>query len=242
MSKSTVSIFMALLMITSALFGLVLAGKSADSIEMEEITPDENIEKIEMPRSTYQHFTKNLGQWDSGFDYVGKWDLGSVGMDRDGVYFNIVKEVVDQEDEREAPVMIGHVLKLSFDDSNHLIPEGQAEIGAKYNYLIGEESDWVTHVPNFNEVVYSDVWDGIDLKYRYSNEGLKYDFILSPSSDPSDILVTVSGQGSIDITEGSLLIDVDGEVQVFDSNLEAFYLDDPSEKIDVRFSLVDSDT
>ncbi|MGA1873077.1 MAG: SBBP repeat-containing protein, partial [Thermoplasmatota archaeon] len=242
MRKGTLSILAAALMVTSAFFGLFMAGAPIGAVEPEDPVPSDITERIEMPKSSYQHFTKNMGQWYTSYQYVGKTDLGQVGMAKDGVYFNVVKEVHDNA-EHEAPTMIGHVLKLSFDDSNPLRPEGQQEIGAKYHYLIGDKSNWVTHVPNYNEVVYADVWDGIDVKYHYGGgEGLKYDIIVSPQASPSDIRMTMEGQKMLTIVGTSLVIDVDGEVQMTDSNLEAFYLDDPAEKIDVRFSLVDQDT
>jgi len=230
-NKGALSILIAILMASSAFSSIFLVGGSAgtESEEVVEIPPPDMTERIELPRSSTQHFTKNNGQWNSGLEYVGKSDTGYVGFDREGVYFNIIKEVED--DQNGDPCFTGHVIKLSFDDPNYLRPVGEAQIGAEYNYLIGQESNWVTHVPNYNEVTYYDVWDEIDVKYHYSDSGLKYDIIVEPGADLSNIRITMEGQRSIDITDDSLAIDVDGEVTLIDTELDVFYMDDPSEKI-----------
>ncbi|MGA1866166.1 MAG: hypothetical protein ACMUFK_01720, partial [Thermoplasmatota archaeon] len=220
MDKGTLSILVAALMVTSGLFGLFLVGDSAGE-EAEEIMgmpPEDTTNRIEMPKSTSDHFTRNMGQWDSGLEYIGKADMGYVGFTRDGVYFDVIKEVED--DENGIPHFTGHVIHLTFDGSNYVRPMGEEEIAAQYNYLIGEESNWHTHVPNYNMVSYDNVWDGIDVDYRYDDSGLKYDIILSPGADPDNILLTMKGQNDLKILGDSLVVDVDGEITLVDSQLD----------------------
>jgi len=51
-------------------------------------------------------------------------------------------------------------------------------LGHKSNYFIGNDpSEWQTNVPSYSQILYKNIYPGIDLKY-YSNGGsLKYDLI-----------------------------------------------------------------
>ncbi|MDO9039595.1 MAG: hypothetical protein Q7U59_14740, partial [Lutibacter sp.] len=45
----------------------------------------------------------------------------------------------------------------------------------------------VLNVPEFKKIVYSNLYNNIDLVYYYTDAGLKYDFIVKPGGDPTDI-------------------------------------------------------
>jgi len=242
MRKGTVSILLTWVLISSATMGLLIVRPVEGFDEIGIPDPIDNPPVSDYSDSHKGHFTRNDGQWSSGYEYVGSSDMGYVGMNRDGIYFDIIKEVIENE-EPEPPTHIGHVLKFSFDGANYLRPDGREEMVTKYHYLIGEEVNWVRHVPNFEEVWYPNVWDGIDISYRFGESGgVKYDIILSPGSSPLDVRITLDGHKNLEVIDDSLVIDVDGEVVIEDSGLDVFYLDDPMEKIDAAFKLVDGNT
>lgn len=62
------------------------------------------------------------------------------------------------------------------------------------NYFLGNDpSKWRTNVPNYRTVVYKDIYDGIDLKYYGDGRALKYDFIVKPGADVSQIKIRYDG-------------------------------------------------
>jgi hypothetical protein len=71
---------------------------------------------------------------------------------------------------------------------------GADELPGKTNYFIGNDpSKWRTHVPNYAEVKYADVFPGVDLVYHGNLSGqLEYDFVVAPGADPSAIRFTVA--------------------------------------------------
>jgi hypothetical protein len=75
-----------------------------------------------------------------------------------------------------------------------------------YNYLIGNDpAKWRTNVTAYNEVVYRNVWDGVDLRL-YPN-GLEQEFVLAPGGDASKIQVAYKGINTLKLADdGSLLI------------------------------------
>jgi gliding motility-associated-like protein len=77
------------------------------------------------------------------------------------------------------------------------------------NYFIGnDESKWAGHVPVYEELEYNEIYTGIDIQYYSTGNQLKYDFIVAPGSDVSQIVMKYKGQKSIQLKNGNLLIDI----------------------------------
>ena len=62
------------------------------------------------------------------------------------------------------------------------------------NDLRGSDpSQWRTQIPQFRDVVYPDLWPGIDLRLREQSGVLKYEFHVRPGASPSDIRLAYDG-------------------------------------------------
>jgi hypothetical protein len=69
------------------------------------------------------------------------------------------------------------------------------------NYFYGNDpSKWYTDVPNYSAILYKDIYPGIDLKYHGNGQGMKYDFIVFPGADISQIRIRYEGVDNLDIT------------------------------------------
>ncbi len=98
------------------------------------------------------------------------------------------------------------VLKVSFSGANFVLPQGRDRLPHNNNYLRGSSpAGWITGVPNFQTLVYEDLYDKIDLIFYFSEKGLKYDLRLDPGADPEDILLCYEGCDDIYLgSEGRL--------------------------------------
>jgi hypothetical protein len=79
------------------------------------------------------------------------------------------------------------------------------------NYLIGNDhTKWLTNIPNYNGVIYKNIYPGIDLSYYGTQNNLEHDFIVSPQADPSQIALVFDGITSLQLDSntntGGLLI------------------------------------
>jgi len=75
-------------------------------------------------------------------------------------------------------------LKLVGSNASAVIA-GADEQPGKSNYLIGNDaSKWLTGVPNYARVTYTDVYPGVELVYYGSQGRLEYDFVVAPGTDP----------------------------------------------------------
>ena len=138
------------------------------------------------------------------------------------------------------------LVTLFFVDANHVAPKGRDPASWRSNYFPGNDStDWTTGVPNYRQIIYENLWDGIDLVYTLRGSGLKYDIILHPGADPRDIKFSVSGHEELTVDEyGTLEIRtrLGDDHTIRDSGLVAFYEDDRSDVIPAQFHLIGQDS
>ncbi len=85
------------------------------------------------------------------------------------------------------------VVKLDFVDANPVRPVGQAQTEAVISYFKGPRDEWHTGLPTFSQVVYRDLWEGIDLEYSGTVHRLKYEFVVRPGADPARIRLAYRG-------------------------------------------------
>ena len=101
-------------------------------------------------------------------------------------------------------------LRVSFVGANpNPVIEGREELPGKVNVFKGNDPDkWLTNIPTYREVVYRDLWPGIDLVYRGEEGcGLKYDLVVHPGGDPRSIRLRYEGHERLSVSsEGELII------------------------------------
>src|SRR5262249_49562215 len=76
------------------------------------------------------------------------------------------------------------------------------------NYLHGADpASWQTRLRHFHQVVYRDLWHGIDLRLREHGGALKYDFRVRPGARASDIRLAYAGAQRLAVAHtGELMI------------------------------------
>jgi hypothetical protein len=155
-------------------------------------------------------FVENQGQLDASVRYYVQAAGQAVYLTDDGIVFDLVRyqdEVAaDMSDlaDRQAESL---VFSLDFVGANESpVIQGVAQSKAAVNYFIGNDPEkWYTDIPCYQEVLYENVYPGIDLRL-YGNAGLlQYDFIVGPDADVSDISLSYSGIDNLNI-EGSQLV------------------------------------
>jgi hypothetical protein len=99
------------------------------------------------------------------------------------------------------------ILKQEFVGANQVRPVGRERLSWNSNFFYGNDSSkWCVDVPNYNEIYYENLYDGIDLRYYTNEKGLKYDFIVHPGANAKQIAVRYDGAEGITIVDGSNLI------------------------------------
>jgi len=144
----------------------------------------------------------------------------------------IIYTVIEKDPGRSADgpiVTIPQVQTFSvdFEGASHVRPVGKGELDSRANFFLGKDpSNWVTDVPSYNEVVYEDLYDCIDLEYRWSPDGLKYEFIVRPGGDPTEIAMRfddafIAADGNDLIVDTGLQTMVVGDLLVYQQGEDA---------------------
>ena len=119
------------------------------------------------------------------------------------------KEAVFAFSKESAGQARGVVLRLAFLGANPRTRiEGQQLGTGKINYFIGSDpAKWRTNLPAYRQVVYRDLWPGVDMVFRGDASRLKYEFVLRPGANVEDIQLSYRGADRLSVDRaGQLLI------------------------------------
>lgn len=136
---------------------------------------------------------------------------------------------IDGRPAETRPVVNGALVGLTFRGANRVRPEGRGKLDFPTHFLRGADpARWRRNVPSFREVVYPELYEGIDLVYRIGADGLKYEFHLLPGADPGRIELHYDGVQRVEIDPGGGLVVGTTAGEILDSAPIALLPDSPS--------------
>jgi gliding motility-associated-like protein len=152
-------------------------------------------------------FTPNKGQWHSSIQ--AKVDLanGAMFLEEKALTFNFI-DATYYSHSHDYNSMVdsiqAHAFKWHFVRAN--TPEISFEEERKGLVNFFNVKPTVSDVKTYNKVNYKNIYDGIDYTiYEYAN-ALKYDWIVQPNADPTDIKLRLEGVKDIRIEEDRLYL------------------------------------
>jgi len=99
------------------------------------------------------------------------------------------------------------LLRMRFEGSNPVDPEGRDELPHRTNFFLGADpTGWRTDVRSYGELAYSDLYEGIELVYRMDARGPKYEFRVEAGADESNIRMTYEGARAVDVDASETLV------------------------------------
>jgi len=148
------------------------------------------------------YFVPNQGQTADGVSFYVKGADKTVYFASDSVTF-AMNYPARSENEGESERW---VVKLDFLGAREDVePEGLEKTGASISYFRGKPEEWKTGLPAYSGIIYRDLWPGIDLAYKGEMDKLKYEFIVHPGADPSEVKLAYRGAERVALTaEGRL--------------------------------------
>lgn len=125
------------------------------------------------------------------------------------------------------------VVKLDFVGANRDVqPVGEERTEAVISYFKGPQDQWHAGLPTYSRIVYRDLWPGIDLVYYGTVNALKYEFVVHPGADPSQIRLTYCGAESVTLNAAGQL-EVTTPVGSFADDVPIAYQDIDSQRVPV---------
>jgi hypothetical protein len=178
-------------------------------------------------------FIENRGQFDSRAKFLVKGGGANLWLTNEGIVFDFQQPVAKQDSAATAEKRpTGANFPL---DPKHFDPRMKSDppamqrmvftqklVGASpnptiealdpqpgiYNYFIGKDPDkWRTHVVAYKEVVYRDVWKGVDLRLFANGVNLEEEFIVHPGADAGAVQLAYEGIQDLAVgDDGSLKV------------------------------------
>jgi hypothetical protein len=168
-------------------------------------------------------FEQNVGQTDTQIDFLARGSGYSV-------YLSDADAVIALEGDDG-----GHVVRLNVvGASSDPVVTGDDLLESRSNYLIGDQSEWLTGISNYGAVSYDQVYDGIGLRYYGNQRQLEYDFIVQAGADPTDIRLDFDGVLNTDIAaDGNLLLTLNEQGDQISFQAPIAYQEGTDGRIDV---------
>jgi gliding motility-associated-like protein len=105
-------------------------------------------------------------------------------------------------------ILHAHAYKVTFVGGNPdaVIAPDKAQ-DSYNNYFIGNDSSkWASNCKIYRIVTYKNIYPGIDVRYYSENGTLKYDLLVNPGADPSNIVMKYEGINKLETRKGQLVI------------------------------------
>ncbi len=169
------------------------------------------------------YFIENKGQMDSKVAYYIKGSDKTIYFTPEGLTY-VLSKIKGKDDvlPKKNYSMMPKEQRLKLQESNSrwvvkldfvgarrdAKPTGLKKSEAVISYFKGKPEKWKTDLAIYSRIIYRDLWPGIDLVYYGTMEKMKYEFIVHPGADPSQIKLAYRGASSVEVnSEGRLRVE-----------------------------------
>jgi hypothetical protein len=198
-----------------------LSWQKSYSVKAEPKAPPTLAKAQESIRQSKGFFTENKGQWDPEILFIGDTSFGKVAFTEEAIYYSLmdvkidesvatidrvqslINELLTNKPSRSKDTVKSQTVKLSFVNPNKPKISGYKPLSHYSNYFTSsDQSKWGRQCRNFTEIYYQDIWNGIDLKYFFSPEGMKYEYYVKPEADIQELQIKVEGADLLKTKDG----------------------------------------
>lgn len=139
-------------------------------------------------------FVENDGQWNSEARFLSSANGVDTWVTNHGIRYDFHQTQRVSSGGKSQMVRTGHVIDLQFVGSAPATVSGLYEGKAKLNYLT--PAVHATNVPVFGEAKQKSIYPGVDLRLYNEHGSPRYDLIVAPGADPSQIRFRYNGVNS----------------------------------------------
>ncbi|RPI45263.1 MAG: hypothetical protein EHM59_10610, partial [Betaproteobacteria bacterium] len=153
-------------------------------------------------------FERNVGQASAEYEYFARGFGYDLSLARDEVVIDL-KSGAAQTASGDASASATPALRMRWlDAQDPLSLSGHAPVSGVVNYLdVDDPARSVLGVPMFGEVVYDEVYAGIDLVFYERDGYMEFDWIVAAGATPGDIRMSYEGADELSLgASGELLI------------------------------------
>ena len=153
-------------------------------------------------------FIQNDGQLDSTVEYYVKASRQTLYFTGDSIVFDLIRYQGTEETDLTDRKAERLVFSIDFLGARErpLIEAGDKD-KATVNYFIGNDPEkWHTDIPTYKQLVYGEIYPGIDLRLYGKGGVLEYEFVVRPGARVADIALACTGVEGLAIAGGELVV------------------------------------
>lgn len=157
-------------------------------------------------------FTENKNQWDGSIKYKAQLDGGALFLQENRLTYHFYDKdtyrSIHANPKAKVKEVKRHWFHVNFLNSSTGVTFKSHTPAPDYtNYFIGnDKTKWAGNVKNYKEVVYENLWKGINLQMIGNDNSIKYNFYVAPGAKVSDIKLNYEGVKSIKLKKNTLTI------------------------------------
>ncbi|MBC7412933.1 MAG: SBBP repeat-containing protein [Bacteroidia bacterium] len=175
-----------------------------------------------LQKNNKQFFIENKGQWPAEVLYLTQMRGLNTWITTKGMWYEFYKmeEITFDANaaHKKTPMpskfehknykrwghRVGYTLQGNY---TNVTTQGLQKQECYYNYFIG--NDTTKHASNvglYKEALVKGVYEGIDMRYYFDNDILRYDYIIHPNANPNQIRFTFNGSDSTYLNSNNELV------------------------------------
>jgi len=153
-------------------------------------------------------FIENRGHLDDRVLYYLKGSQGMIYFTREGIVYDLASGVATRSKGTAPSLIKHHAFSMKLLGANKMVRlYAQDKLPGTMSYFIGNDpAKWRTGIPLYRQVIYKDLYAGIDLKVYGTNNQMEYDFIVAPGVDPGVIRMVFEGIDSVYLDSNENLV------------------------------------
>jgi hypothetical protein len=168
-------------------------------------------------------YIQNTGQWADSILYCARSGGLTTWITRTGVVYDFHRRVpkpgmddnamldphFDLRHAHDSDRIEGHVVKMRFVGGQTITQhQGLHKRETYHNYFLGQDSSkWLSRVPLWGEVRLQEVYAGVDMRLYEEGGAPRFDYIVRPGADPSQIALDFEGTDGVrTATDGRLVL------------------------------------
>ncbi len=219
---------------------------ASDTFNSDKYTPE-----------NYIQFMKNHGQWkNKAVLYKGNYKGTHVRFLENGISYAVSRVVEDELDKKDKHItgrlearkkekreaLVWNQYFKNMNPNTQIIEKGYSD--SKTNYLIGnDKSKWVRNAAQYNQLMYENIYDNIDLDYYSVDQRIKYDYVVKPGGDISDIQVEYEGIEKLSINQkGQLVIQTTWGETIDQKPYSYQTINGKQKKVEVEYEIINKNT
>jgi len=182
-----------------------------------------------------RRFIENGGQWDSRARFLTRIGMMDMWLTQDGVSYDFYRPTVKDG----VSGRTGQVVHMSFAGGANPVTVGAHPLGMETRYITQSTSKVAD---SYAEVWQKGMYPGVQTRSYFDNDKPRYDLVVAPNANPSQIRLAFDGANSVSVKDGEIELGTNVGVQKHGKLFAYQLVNGKKHQVPARFALAGKNT